>query len=399
MLRICTFGGLHISYEGKTPSLLLGRNTKMWKLLKYILACYPTPVALDKLIEAVWSDIEAYDPGKKVRDVIYRLRRAFLSLGSSEDYILFTNRCYFWNPNVECYLDFVEFGKLLNEADNPENSEEKRISLYNDAVSLYKGEFMGEKWSFYDTWASNYVNFYKRLFLNAIESLSNLYEQRLDYESIISLHNKALLAEPFEESLYARLIQALIKNGEYTLAERQYRQIEKFFMKEFDAPPPQTLQDLYEEVVKASVRKPTALARIKELFDERAEFRGPILCAPDTFTQIYNYGKRVEERVMLPVFLGKITLIGDGKEDLTKSELEQAMKIMTRVLLGNLRKGDIVCRYSPNQFLMLLTTIKDSNLQEGIKRLDTLFKEDSEFSQVLLEIEIVPIKEGDVEQR
>ena len=397
MLHIRTFGGLNISYEGKSPSLLLGRNTKMWKMLKYILACYPTPVALDKLIEAVWPDIDAFDPGKKVRDVIYRLRRAFLSLGSSEEYILFTNRCYLWNPNIECYLDFVEFSRLLDEADNHEHSEEERISLYNTAISIYKGEFMGEKWSFYETWASNYVNFYKRLFLGAVESLSNLYEQRLDYESIISLHNKALLSEPFEESLYARLIQALIKNGEYTLAERQYRQIERFFMKEFESPPPQTLQNLYEEVVKASIRKPTALARIKELFDERAEFKGPILCAPDTFTQIYNYGKRVEERVMLPVFLGKITLMSDEKKDFSKAELEQAMKTITRVLLVNLRKGDIVCRYSPNQFLMLLTTIKESNIQEGIKRIDTLFKEDSEFSQGWLEIEIVPIKEGEME--
>jgi DNA-binding SARP family transcriptional activator len=369
----------------------------MWKLLKYILACYPSPVALDKLIEAVWSDVEAFDPGKKVRDVIYRLRRAFVSLGSSEEYILFTNRCYFWNPNAECYLDFVEFSKFLNEAENHEKSEDERISLYNEAISIYKGEFMGEKWSFYETWASNFVNYYKRLFLNAVESLSDLYEQRLDYEKIISLHNRALLAEPFEESLYARLIQALIKNGEYTLAERQYRKIEKFFLKEFESPPPQTLQDLYEEVVKASVRKPTALTRIKEMFDERAVFKGPILCAPDTFTQIYNYGKRVEERVMLPVFLGKITLSGDGETDLSKAELEQAMKTMVRVLLGNLRKGDIVCRYSPNQFLMLLTTVKDSNLQEGLKRMDSLFKEESEYSKIRLEIEIVPLKEGEVE--
>jgi GGDEF domain-containing protein len=101
---------------------------------------------------------------------------------------------------------------------------------------------------------------------------------------------------------------------------------------------------------------------------------------------------------MLPVFLGKITLLSEEDTDFTKPELEQAMKIMTRILLGNLRKGDIVCRYSPNQFLLLLTTLKDSNLQEGIRRIDKLFKEDSEFCQGQLEIEIVPLKEGDMEQ-
>ncbi|MCL1875771.1 MAG: diguanylate cyclase [Synergistaceae bacterium] len=370
----------------------------MWKLFKYLLACYPTPVTLDKLIEAVWSEDDAIDPGKNVRDVIYRLRRTFTSLGSKQEYIIFTNGCYLWNPNAKCMMDFVEFKKYLYEAEDHEKSEEERISCLNAAISLYKGEFMGEKWSFLETWASYFVTFYKRLFLNAVESLSNLYEQRLDYESIITLHNNALLAEPFEESLYARLIQILIKNGEYALAERQYRQIEKFFSKEFDAPPPQTLQDLYEESVKASVRKPAALARIKELFDERADNKGPMLCAPDTFTQIYSYGKRVDDRLMLPVFLGKVTLTSDEKKDLTKAELEQEMKTVLRILLSNLRKGDIICRYSPNQFLMMLTTTKNTNLKQGMQRIDSLFRQESDVSQTQLEIEIIPLKDVEMEQ-
>ena len=393
MLNIQTFGGLHITYQGETPSFLPGRSTKMWKLLKYILACFPSPVTMDKLIEVGWSDDEVSDPSKNVRDVIYRLRKAFLSLGNDQDYILFTNGCYFWNPNIDCYLDFVEFNKFLNEAEDVEKSDDERVFLYDAAISLYKGEFMGEKWTTWETWASNFVQFYKRLFLNAVDTLSNIYEQRLEYENIISLHNKALLAEPLEESLYARLIQVLIKNGEYTLAERQFRQIEKYFLKEFNTTPPQTLQDLYEEAAKASVRKPAALLRIKELFDERAEQIGPVLCAPDTFTQIYNYGKRVDERIMLPVFLGKVTVLSDGKEDLTKAELELAMKTMSKVLLSNLRKGDIICRYSLNQFLMLLTTVNNSSIQQGMQRINSLFKEETEIFKIKLEIEVIPLKE------
>ena len=398
MLHIHTFGGLVISYKKRKTSFLPGRNTKMWKLLKYLLASYPSPVSLEKLIESVWPDDDVLDTGKNVRDVIYRLRRTFLSLGSKQEYILFTNGCYIWNPSAVCKIDFVEFKEFLNKAEDLENSEEERIKYYNEAISLYRGEFMGEKWSFVETWASYFVTYYKRLFLNAVESLSSLYEQRIDYESIISLHNKALLAEPFEESLYARLIQILIKNGEYAIAERQYRQIEKFFSKEFDAPPPQTLQDLYEEAVKASIRKPAALARIKELFDERAVNKGPMFCAPDTFTQIYSYGKRVDDRLMLPVFLGKVTLLGSGEADLTKSELEKAMKTLLRILLYNLRKGDIICRYSPNQFLMMLTTTKNSNLRQGMQRIDSLFKQEADVQETRLEIEIVPLKDVKMEQ-
>ena len=396
MLHIRTFGGLHISYEGRTTSLLPGRNTKMWKLLKYLLACYPTPVTLEKLVDAVWDDDDAVDPGKNVRDVIYRLRKTFLFLGCKQDYILFTNGCYFWNPDDNCIMDFVEFNKYLQKADDKETSNEERIHCYNSAVSLYRGEFMGEKWSFLETWASNFVSYYKRLFLQAVESLSNLYEQQLDYGSVISLHNKALLVEPHEESLYTRLIQILIKNGEYSLAEHQYRHMEKFFAKEFDAPPPQTLQDLYEEAVVAGARQPAALNRIKELFDEKSMPLGPILCAPDTFTQIYNYGKRVDERIMLPVYLSEVTLLSDGKTDLTKVELEHNMKRLLQFLLHALRKGDIICRYSPNQYLMMLTAANTSNFRQSLQRIDLLFRKDMEPSQIRLEIEVTPIKDEPV---
>ena len=396
MLHIRTFGGLHISYEGQKTFLLPGRNTKMWKLLKYLLACYPTPVTLEKLIEAVWTNESdnASDPGKNVRDIIYRLRKTFEVFGNYEEYILFTNGCYLWNPEVECIMDFVDFTKYSRDGEDKARNEEERIASYEAAIALYKGEFMGEKWSFLETWASNFVIFYKRLFLQAVEALSDIYDRRLDYESIIMLHNKALLIEPYEESLYARLIQVLIKNGEYALAERQYHHMEKFFAREFDAPPPQTLKDLYDEAIRAGVRKPAALTRIKELFDERAESSGPIFCAPDTFTQIYNYGKRIDERVMLPVFLCKITLLSDGKTDLTKAELEHMMKNLLHILISNLRKGDIICRYSQNQFLLMLTTANSTNLHQSIDRIGVFFEKSTEFDQISLETEIIPIKDG-----
>ena len=397
MLYIRTFGGLNITYEGQASPLLPGRNTKMWKLLKYLLACYPSPVTVEKLIEAVWSAGEiTSDPGKNVRDVIYRLRQAFSSLGTGNDYILFTNGCYFWNPDAECFMDFMEFNRLLSEGNDSQRSDEERISSYNAAVSLYKGEFMGERWSIVEKWASNFVLFYKRSFLNAVEFLSDLYEQKLDYENIISLHNKALLVEPYEESLYARLIQVLIKSGEYAEAERQYRHLEKFFSKEFNTSPSLTLQNLYEEAVKASVRQPAALHKIKELFDERAERerKGPILCAPDTFAQIYSYGKRVDERVNLPVFLSKITLLSDGTEELTKAELEQSMRALLNILLYNLRKGDIICRYSLNQILMLLTAADGTNLKQSIQRIGTMLKEESESGHIVLDIDTIPIRDS-----
>ena len=392
MLNIRTFGGFHISYGEQGP-LVIGRNTKMWNLLKCLLAYYPKSVTINKLVEAVCSDDNAYDSANNIKAIVYRLRKTLSLHGGKQDYILFTNGNYLWKHDANCFVDFVEFSNLLRAAEAPGKSDDERISSYNAVISLYSGDFLGEKWSNGETWASNFVVFYRRLFLQAVDSLGHLYERQLDYDSVILLYNKAILIEPYEESLYTRQIQVLIKNGKYAMAKRQYRQIEKFFLKEFETTPSKTLQDLYEEAIKADTRKPTALNRIKKQFDESAMHGGPLLCAPDTFSHIYRYGKRTDELVELPVFLGKITLLSNGEKSFSRDEIELAMKALQSILIGMLRKGDIVCRYSPNQILLMLTT-NSLHIQEGIRRIDTLLESEPEWNHFLLETELVQIRDA-----
>jgi len=363
----------------------------MWELLKCLLAYYPKSVTIDKLMEAICPDDSADDPARNIKAIVYRLRKTLSLHGGEQDYILFTNGNYLWKHDANCFIDFVEFNRLLRAAEAPDISDDERISCYNAAISLYSGDFLGEERSAGETWAANFVAFYKRLFLQAVDSLGYLYERRLDYDNVITLYNKAILIEPYEESLYTRQIQVLMKNGEYAMAKRQYRQIEKFFLKEFETTPSQTLQDLYEEAIKADTRKPASLSRIKEQFDESEMRGGPIICAPDTFNHIYRYGQRTDERVELPTFLGKITLLSNGGNNFDRSEIELAMKTLQRALIGTLSKGDIVCRYSPNQILLMLTT-NSLYIREGIRRIDALFERNLEWNHFLLETELVQIK-------
>ena len=392
MLRIITFGGLQIS-KGKKAPLIAGRNTKMWELLKHLLANYPNPVTLEKLVATVCTEEDMNDPGRNIRALVYRMRKTLERHGCDPDHILSSNGSYHWNKNIACFIDFVEFRKFLDEAEAPGKSDDERIASYKAAIALYHGEFMGEKWSDTDSWAFNFVVFYRRLFLQAVESLADLYEKRLDYDNVISLYNSAILIEPYEETLFARQIQTLIKNGEYALAKRQYRQIEKFFMKEYQIAPSNDLQRLHEEAIKADIRKPAELGNIKARFDESTKHNGPILCAPDTFRHIYRFGKRADERAAIPVYLGKITLMTDGEKNFTKTEHEQAMKVTLRVLLDNLRKGDLVCRYSANQFLLMLTTKNSINIKEGLRRIDEVLAREPEWSHFYMETEIIPLSD------
>jgi DNA-binding SARP family transcriptional activator len=395
MLRIRTFGGFSIEYGDHTPLDLSNKNAKIWELMKYLIACYTKPVTAEKLSGIMWPDGSVSDPTRSVRDIVYRLRRTLETYAGGQSYVLFANGCYFWNPKAECSIDVVDFNAFLNEAGDPARSDKDRAVAYNAALSLYQGEFMGGKRSAADAWVVNFVNWYRRLFLQAVESLSDIYERHFDYENIILLYNRAILIDPYEEALYVRQIQILIKNGEYALAQRQYRQIEKIMSREFDAAPSKTLQDLYDEARRASAHQSDTLDRIKRELEEKALQRGALFCAPDTFRQIYYYDKRADERIPFPIFLSMITVRcgeEEQEEQAGKTEREQAMKTLLRVLLNNLRKGDIVCQHSQNQFLLMLTAISASRAQLALERMCALFEKAFGPGPVQLKTEIVPMK-------
>ena len=395
-LRIHTFGRFQISDGENDFTDATSNKSKVWSVLKYLIAYYGKPVSADRLADILWSEEEYDDPGKLLRDIIYRLRKTLTTYGGDQQYITFSQGNYTWNPDIDCWIDFLEFDELLSSARDDTKSVPERMALYNSAVDMYNGPFLRD--SAVEIWTLTFTDFYRRLFLQAVNELADLYETEYMLDEIVMVFDKAIAIEPYEEPMYIRQIQTLIGNGEYAHARQQYRQFEKILLREFGTKPSHNLERLSFEIDKATINQNGSFEEITQILESGAKKQGAFFCGPETFRQIYNLDKRSEERVNFPVYLVLITynVPQDTPEDKKDSELKSAMKALRQVLLQSLRNGDIVAQYSKSQFVLMLTVLGNDGGTAAMHRIRFLFEKKVGKDKGLFDYNLSPIGRDEI---
>lgn len=390
-LKIVTFGSFHMSDERSVYTDSASGKNKMWSVLKYLIAYYGKPVPAERLAGALWSDEEYEDPSKLLRDIIYRLRKSLTTCFGDRKYVLFSQGNYFWNTEIDCWVDFLEFDHLLDEARDSTKSNEERAALYNRAISLYNGPFLRD--STIEVWTLNFTDYYRRRFLQAIAELADLYEAESLYDEIVIIYDKAITNEPYEESLYIRQIQTLINNGEYEHARQQYRLFEKILLREFGTKPSQDFVRLSFEIDRAVENQSGSLEEITQLLDSGNIKQGAFFCGPETFRQIYMLDKRSEERINFPVSLALVTFLPSPEiyADEKERELKSAMKTLRLLLMQSLRNGDVIAQYSKNQFILMLTVLNSDGGLAALRRIKYLFESKYGKEKGRIEYNVSPI--------
>jgi len=387
---IQTFSGFNIYYGNKALSDNPIRRGKMWLVLEYMIAHYKRPISATELIDLLWPNDECENPTSSLNTMVYRLRKILSKYINDFKCIDFAHGQYIWNPNIECVIDTIEFERLIVQARNEAQEDEKRVALYNKALDIYKGDFLrGEN---NEMWLISFVNYYKRLYYKAVDELATLYELKGAYDDVVSLYGEAIRVEPYEESLYEKQISLLIQLGEYENAKNQYQSISKILKNEFDTKPSMTLQGLYKEICAVDKSKKSDLNELKFLLEDDKEKKSALLCGPETFKKIYCYDKYLDERMHFAFFLAMITI--EYKTDSSKNsvKLRSLMKLLRNIILKTLRQCDIVCQYSSNQFVLMLTATDDENKMIPITRIIKIFENSVDTNEVALHTQVESIR-------
>ena len=395
-LKVYTFGRFQISDEVRVMPNATTKKSKMWSALKYLIAFHGKPVSAERLAEILWPDVTHEDPAKMLRDVIYRLRKALSVYDGDEPYIVFTQGSYQWNPEIDCWIDVLEFGELINQARDVTRPDDERMELYNAAIDLYAGPFLSD--SDVELWTVTFTDYYRKLFLQVIVELADLYEEDSMLEETIALLDKATVREPYEENLHIRQIQALISNGDYAHAKQQYRLFERVLMREFGVEPSLNFTRLHYEIDRAAEKKAGSIEEITQLFETDDKRKGALLCGPETFRQIYILDKRSEERIRFPIYLALVNLALPSHLDEIESEneLKEGMRALRKVLMQYLRSGDVIAQYSKSQFVLMLAVKDDRNGAAAMHRIKYLFETKFGSERGNLEYNLSPIgKEGE----
>lgn len=331
------------------------RSTMLIKLLIYLLLYRDKTLTTDDISNAIWQDEEIDNPAGALKNLMYRLRKELVANFGENDFVLTNRGSYRWNPDVNVVLDIELFEKLINEAKS-ENIYEQAILKYEQAISLYQGEFMSKIMEMH--WIMTLNTYYHSLYLSSVKGLAELYIKLEKYEELEKLCNDALQYENADEQLYCYQIEARMRSGNVSLALESYEKAREIMEKELGIRKTTILNKVYEELLQMS-KGQTAynINDVKEdITEENPE--GVFFCGYPVFKEIYRLEARKSARSTEQEHLVLLTIEDKGfdRKEVTEFRVKKAMESLEKVINESLRVGDVAAKYSDSQFIILLPT-------------------------------------------
>jgi DNA-binding SARP family transcriptional activator len=160
------------------------RNRPALALCMY-LACQPERHRRESLMALLWPDWPPASAQQNLRQNLYVLRQALSKVASLHGgdlvpLILADRETLQLNPDADVSVDAWRFAELLEQP-------QPIIAHLTEAVALYRGDFLADFYlpdsNPFEEWAAARREAYRRIALNALESLTNVSLEVADYQA------------------------------------------------------------------------------------------------------------------------------------------------------------------------------------------------------------------------
>lgn len=391
VMQINMLGEFSISYGDETINEKNSRSHKLWTFLQYLITFREKKITQNELIELLWSDDSVEDPANTLKTLLHRARTMLSTLKVTDNpkkLIVYRQGIYSWEPNVPYVIDAEEFDRLCLEASSCEQKNEK-LDMLLKAIELYKGDFLPN--SSLDIWVIPLNAYYHSQYLKSVhEAVDMLYECGR-YEEMISICQKAVSIDSYDEQLHLYLIKGLVATGAQRAALQHYDYVTDMFFTQFGVTPSPELTALYKEVVKTSKSLELDLNIIKEDLREEESKKSAFFCEYEFFKSIYRLEARAAARTGYVIHIALITVTDLSGEPLNQKQLNSVMEKLKNVIYTSLRRSDIFTRYSIAQYLIMLPAASFENSCMVMRRLTGRFKSLYPKVHVSLQYKLLPL--------
>ncbi len=372
---IYTLGKFYIREGNSVISESSSRSKRMWEVFKYLLSNREKSFLPETILDNIWPEKDYADPNTVMRAQMFRLRQALgtdLPEKSLTANIVFSQGSYHWENNIDCWIDVDEFEKMAGKAsmlaaDNPEAA----IDLYQNALELYKGEYLPE--SSFSEWIVPVRTYYHDLFLSSLFELVELLKGMRAHDQIIRACEKAAAVDYFEEGIHIRLIEALLARGLTKRARAHYNEVTSTFYREMGVKPSDEMKKLYRMVGLETGTFELDLSTIQEGMKSKEKISGPYMCDAEMFRYFYKLEQLRGERSDIAVLLCLLTLVAPDHSRPPKSLLKSVMLNLQDVIMSSLRKGDLVTRWNEAQFLLMLPNLNREQALKVMNRIENTY--------------------------
>ncbi len=391
VLKVNMLGTFTLSLGDSQINCDINRSRRVWLLLAYILYNHHRVVTKNELIDLLWSDDdkERANPAGSLKTTLHRVRSTLnlLYTDAGHEIIVSGRGGYSLNPEISIELDIDEFKSLCTVA--PTSESDNGAERYMTALSMYKGEFLNKLSS--DTWTLPIAAYFNNLYMQTFEKLIPLLYDAEKYEDAAAVCREALLVDPYQEIVYQHLMKNLIALDKRSEAITVYEEMSKLLLSNFGVVPEPESRELYREALRTVNHHYVAPELVSEQLRETGQISGALVCDYDFFKILYQAEARLISRSGDAVHIALFSLSAVRGKELSRKSLDYAMDNFLEHLRNGLRKGDIVSKCSPCQFIVMLPHANYENSCMVCQRLIRAFSRLYPHSPARIDYSIQPL--------
>ena len=213
-LEVYTLGTLRVLLDAKAILSTVWGSAKAREMFLFMLY-RGQPLHKEKIVEALWPEITSSRANSNFHSTLYRMRSALYPNCVDRD-----GELYQLNPSWTYWLDGLVFSKLVIEAERLPDREAQQEDLYAQAIELYQGPFLEDVES---DWCSELRADFELKLIRATSALSQAHEARGEFSQSISLLERAIAQDDYQEEIHYKIIELYFKLGDRPAASRAYQ--------------------------------------------------------------------------------------------------------------------------------------------------------------------------------
>lgn len=373
-VEVSLFGGLEIRVDGQVVSGPLVRAKKLRMVAEYLYINRGRAVPYDELAAALWPEDDSANPRGALKTALHRLRRALVQGGAPEGLEFFAGgqgECR-WNPLLRSESDADQFAVACRQSEDARLLRSEQLDWLRRAVGLYTGRVCADAPD--AAWLSPLQAQVHAAFVSVLERLCALLGEDGARAEAVEVCRRALEADAEDIALNRCYLLALSAAGQEDAARAHYEKLTDRYYSKLGVQPPDELLVLYRELGGQSAQQVSDVRSVCEKLAEPQPPEGAFVCEYEVFKDLYRREARNLARYGGQVSLALITLTDQHQGIPERALIGRTMEQVLAVIRRTVRRGDVVARYGPTQFVLLLPTVDQDTGEQVLGRIRDNFR-------------------------